>query len=131
MFIRFAGNRIDEDSKLTVGLFQVAFELLEDVGIGDYHCAALSELFKWFDENLKVPFDYRLRPRNKAERSLCWFRSTAHEHLAHAWEMVVILKEHDIFITHMKCPEVGHIIYQDQAQVLAYPDAEMRRRLRR
>ena len=78
-----------------------------------------------------MPFHYRLRPRHKAERSLCWFRSTAHEHLARAWEMVVILEEHDVFITQVKRREVGHILYQDNVQVLAYPDAELRKKLRR
>ena len=131
MFIRFAANRIDEDSKLTVGLFQAAYDLLEDGAIREYECAAINQLFKWFDDNLKVPFDYRLRPRNKAERSLCWFRSAAREHLARAWELVVILEENDILITHVRRQEVGHILYQDHVQVLAYPDAELRKKFRR
>jgi len=45
--------------------------------------------------------------------------------------MVVILEEHDVFITQVKRREVGHILYQDNVQVLAYPDAELRKKLRR
>ncbi len=131
MFIRFVSGEIDEDSKLPLGLFQSAYDVLEKAALPDYECAALKQLFKWFDENLEVPFDYRLRPRNKAERSLCWFRATAREHMVRACEMVVILEDRDVYITHVKRREVGHILYQDSVQVLAYPDAEMRRRFRR
>jgi hypothetical protein len=131
VFIRFVGNEIDEDSRLSLGLFQAAYDLLEDGAITEYECAALNQLFKWFDENLKVPFDYRLRPRSKAERSFCWFRSTARAHLARAWEMVLILEARDIFITHVRCREVGHILYEDDVQVLAYPGVKLRKKLGR
>ena len=106
-------------------MFQTAYDLLEDGTITEYERDALNQLFAWFDDNLKVPFDYRLRPRNKAKRSLCWFRSTAHEHIARAWEMVVILEENDIFMTQLKRREVGQILYEDQAQLLAYPSIEL------
>jgi hypothetical protein len=131
MFIRFIGSEIDEDSKLPMGLFQSVYTAMEDVTLPEYEYAALNQLLKWFDANLKVPFDYRLRPRYRAEQSLCWFRSTAREHLARAWEIVMILEERDIYVCCGKFLEVGQILYQDDVQILAFPDRDLRRRFKR
>ncbi|HEV8367630.1 MAG TPA: hypothetical protein VGQ39_06755 [Pyrinomonadaceae bacterium] len=131
MFIRFVSGEIDEDSKLPLGLFQSAYDALEKAAPPDYESVALNQTLQWFDANLKVPFDYRLRPRYRAEHSLCWFRSTAREHLAHAWEIVMILEEWDIYVRCVRFREIGQILYQDEVQVLAFPDRDMRRRFRR
>ena len=131
MFIRFIGGEIDQESRLPVGLFQSAYEVLEEAALPEYEYVALNQALQWFDANLKVPFDYRLRPRYRAEQSLCWFRSTAREYLARAWEIVMMLEERDIYIRCVRFHEIGQILYQDEVQVLAFPDRDLRRKFRR
>ena len=129
MFIRFVSGEIDDDSHLSAGLFCTVSKLLDEVVLHDYEYVALIEPLRWFGLHLKVPFDYRLEPASLAEQALCWFRSTAREHLSHAWEIVAILEERDIFIRTVKCHKTGYVLYEDEAQVLAYPFADLRRLL--
>ncbi len=129
MFVRFVSEEIDCDSHISAGLFRAAYKLLEEVRLPDYEYEALREPMNWFDEHLKSPYDYRLEPAWLAERSICWFRSFAWEHLERAWEIAAILNERDIFVRMLKCQRPGYIIYEDEAQVLAYPVADVRRLL--
>jgi hypothetical protein len=41
--------------------------------------------------------------------------------------MVAILENHDIFMRTLKCHRPGYILYEDEAQVLALPYADIRR----
>ncbi len=129
MFIRFVSGAIDGDSHLSAGLFGAAYKLLREVWLPEYEYQALREPIDWFNDNLESPFDYRLEPAWLADRSLCWFRSTAREHLSRAWEIVAILEDHDIFMRRIKTKRPGYIIYEDEAQVLAHPYADIRRLL--
>ncbi|HEX2269462.1 MAG TPA: hypothetical protein VHH35_08010 [Pyrinomonadaceae bacterium] len=129
MFVRFVSGEIDCDSHVSAGLFRAAYKLLEDVWLPDYEYEALREPMNWFDEHMKSPYDYRLEPAWLAERSICWFRSTAREPLQRAWEMVAILNERGIFVRMIKCETPGYVIYEDQVQVLAYPYPDVRRLL--
>jgi hypothetical protein len=110
-------------------LFCTANKLLDDEVLADYEYGALIETMRWFDAHLKDPFDYRLDPASLADKSICWFRSSAHEHLAKAWEIVAILEARDIFVWTIKCDQPGYVIYQDEVQVLAYPSTDVRRLL--
>jgi hypothetical protein len=129
VFIRFVSGEIDEDSHLSAGLFRAVSSLLDEVVLPDYEYLALMDPLSWFELHLKVPFDYRLEPASLAEQALCWFRPTAHEHLSHAWEVVAILEERAIFMRTVKCHKPGYVLYEDEAQVLAYPFADLRRLL--
>lgn len=129
MFIRFVSGEIDEDSHVPEGLFCAAYRLLEETWLPDYEYEALREPLVWFTKHLKNPFEYQPEPARLARQSLCWFRPTAREHLHRAWEMIAILEEHEIYVRTLKCHHPGYILYEDKAQVLAYPYADTRRLL--
>ena len=129
MFIRFVSGEKDDDSHVSAGLFRAAYKLLNEVWLPDYEYDALREPMNWFNDNLESPYDYRLEPAWLAERALCWFKPSAHEHLQRAWEMVALLESRDIFIYTVRCHRPGYILYEDAEQVLAYPAADLRRRL--
>jgi len=97
--------------------------------LSDPEYAAVADLMSWFRGNLSGPFEYRLRARWRAPRSICWFRCTAHEHLARARELATILEDRDVFIRTIKCYKTGYVLYEDEVQVLAQPFADMRFRL--
>ena len=129
MFIRFVSSEIHEASHVSAGLFCAAFRQLDEMVLSDHEHAAVADLISWFNVNLRGPFEYRLRCRWRAPRSICWFRSTAHEHLAQARELITILEDRDVFIRTIKCPKTGYVLYEDEVQVLAQPFADMRFRL--
>jgi|KBSSwiStaDraftv2_1062776.scaffolds.fasta_scaffold151077_3 hypothetical protein len=129
MFIRFISSEIDEDSHVSAGLFCAAYKLIEEAWLPEYEYYALREPMNWFNKYLKNPYRYRLKAPRLASQSLCWFRSDAKEHLRRAWEMVAILEDRDIFIRMIRSPYPGYILYEDDAQVLAFPYDDIRRLL--
>lgn len=131
MFIRFVSGEIDEDSLVSAGLFTAAFDLLYDPRLPDDEYYPLRELMDWFNEHLKGPYNYRLRAPSRAPRAICWFKPTAREHLSRAWEMAWILERNDVFIRTIKAARTGYVLYEDEAQILAEPFADIRRLLRR
>ena len=129
MFIRFVSTEIDEDSLVSVGIFIAAGDLLYDPLLPDDDYYPLRELMDWFNEHLKGPYDYRLRTPRRARRAICWFKPNAREHLSRAWHMAWILERNDVFIRTIKVERTGYVLYEDEAQVLAQPFADIRRLL--
>ncbi|HKV33226.1 MAG TPA: hypothetical protein VJP89_02785 [Pyrinomonadaceae bacterium] len=129
MFIRFVSGEIDEDSLVSTGIFLAAGDLLYDPLLPDDEYYPLRELMDWFNEHLKGPYDYRLRTPRRARRAICWFKPTAREHLSRAWQMAWILERNDVFIRTIKVERTGYVLYEDDAQILAEPFADIRRLL--
>jgi hypothetical protein len=127
MFIRFISGEIDEDSLVSAGIFSAAFELLYDPTFPDDEYFALRDVMDWFNAHLKGPFQYQLKAAWRAPRAICWFKPTAHEYLSRAWEMAAILERNDIFIRTIKVQRPGYVLYEDEAQILAQPFADIRR----
>jgi hypothetical protein len=129
MFIRFVSGAVDEDSRLAAGLFCAALDLLYSGDLPQYEKQALTELRDWFDANLESPSDHL--PKHFSYVScVCWFKATAREYLAKAWEMVEILERNDVLIWTVKSRVAGDIYYEDQAQIFALPHRGLRVRLR-
>jgi hypothetical protein len=123
MFIRFVSGEIDEYSHVPAGLFCAAYEL--NGYLPKYEVEALRDLKKWFDLNLESPIKH-LPKCYSYERAICWFKPNAREHLARAWEMVMILERHDILIWTIKSRRTGYVYYEDDAQVFAEPSKDVR-----
>jgi hypothetical protein len=125
MFIRFISGEIDECSKVAAGLFRVASDLRWSDGLPDYEFEALTELRDWFNVHMDSPFDH-LPQERRYERAVCWFKSTAREHLARAWDLVAILERNDVLIWTVKAPRIGYVYYEDEVQVFAQPYSDIR-----
>ena len=130
MFIRFISGEIDEDSRVSAGLFCAAFELRWADRVPPYELDLLSELRDWFDVHLESPTDH-LPEDFSYERAVCWFKPSAREHLARAWELVTILERNDVLIWTIKSRTTGRVYYEDDAQVFAVPSRELRKFCRR
>ena len=127
MFIRFVCGEIDEYSHRAGGLFCAVSQLRETCYMPKYELEALDEIVLWFERNLASPFDY-LRKYPHYDLAVCWFKPTAHECLARAWELVTILERNDILIWTIKSHYAGHVYYEDNFQVFAIPYHDARRR---
>lgn len=130
MFIRFVSGEIDEDSRVSAGLFCAAFELRWSGGLPQYEFDLISELRDWFNIHLESPIKHL--PRGFSyERAVCWFKATAREHLARAWDLVTILERNDVLIWTIRSRKTGYIYYEDEAQVFAEPFDDVRLMCRR
>ena len=126
MFIRFVRGEIDECSHVSEGLCGTVLRWSE--GLPAYEIDEIEELMIWFDAHLRSPFDY-LPDHRRYDPAISWFKSTAREHLAKAWELVAILERNDILIWTIRSPRTGYVYYEDDVQVFAHPYGEMRRLL--
>lgn len=125
MFIRFCSSEVDEDSLVPAGLFCAAGDLLDSDQLPRYEVDAIWELKEWFNHHLRSPFDY-LPLHKRYDRAVCWFKPTAHEHLARAWELVAVLERNDVLIWTIKSQRTGYVHYEDEVQVFARPYDDVR-----
>ena len=51
MFIRFTTDRIDEDTDKPLGVFAVAYDLLEDAPLADFERSEIRRTLNWFGCN--------------------------------------------------------------------------------
>jgi len=119
VYLRFTTLKIDEDSKRPQGIFIAAYSLLEfgDLSVAEWK--HLREILDWYKSNLPLP------PKNfEASRAIFWFRSSAAENIGRMWELVAILRDHDILISVCKCRRLANISYRDELQVAAYPSPD-------
>jgi hypothetical protein len=130
MFIRFFSSEIHYRSQVAAGLFFAASKLRWTDKLPDYEFDALSELRNWFNVHLESPFDHLPRT-GRYERAICWFKPTAREHLARAWEMIAILERNDVLIWTTRSRKTGYVYYEDEAQIFAEPFDDVRLMCRR
>ncbi len=119
MYLRFTTLKIDEDSKKPQGVFIAAHGLLESGDLSADEWKHLRGILDWYKANLPLP------PKTfTASRAIFWFRSSAAENIGRMWELVAILRAHDIPISVYKCRHLANISYRDELQVAAYPSPD-------
>jgi len=95
MYLRFVVADLDEDSGRELGVFHAARHLRDDEKLHPDEEEQLDVIFHWVSVHLEKPTRFTAskppfyRKKNKA---ISWFEDSAHEHLAHVREMVVILE---------------------------------------
>jgi len=127
MYLRFVVAKIDEESQREVGVFHALWYLRDDGELSPYELDQHDLIRQWFNENLARPtrFTASKNPSyRKPHRAICWFKDTAHEHLAWAWWMVAILENHQVPVHLLKAERVGYVVYEDEYQIVAEPFAE-------
>jgi hypothetical protein len=126
MFIRFVSGDVDARSHTEAGLFCAAYKLRYEGELPEYELDRLLDLLWWFDIYLRSPFEYRVRKRWRSTKAICWFKSSAHVYLEKARELISLLEDNDVYIRTIKSEKIGYRLYEDDAQVLAQPFADMR-----
>lgn len=117
-YVRFVIGRKDEDSNVEQGIFQAAAHALEWQQITGSDADHLRELKEWFNENLEKPTSFG---RDKLRLGICWFNTTANEHISRIWEMVQILERNGIYVKKIRTDNPGYVIYEDEWQLVAEP----------
>lgn len=120
MYLRFIGPWASNMRDIDFGLFQTAFICRDENLLPDYLLSPLMNEVDWFKENLPSPdevhFDWRGR-----NVGICWFKSDAKSMIRRARRMVRICQAGDIWITQCRTTRPGHILYQDDFQIVAKP----------
>jgi len=116
MYIRFVVGTDSEDHRRMTGIFVETRLLCERGALQTYEIERLQEINDWFNEHLPVPpfsSEYLLH------KGSCWFKATADDAIKKIWEVVVLLKEHDVPVRVMRSKNPGKVLYEDNFQVVA------------
>lgn len=114
MFIRF----LTHDGR---GFFQAAFDLLHSEDLPESDWLALCELLDWFRDELPAP-PTRVYARHRNART--WFLEVecAHEHMAQATLLALLIEKHEQPLTVLRRKRIGCIVHQDRYQAVAQRD---------
>lgn len=118
MYIRFQGRIKNERADSFLGIFQLAFQLRDNMDLEKHYEAQLIENLAWLKEHLKSPKPLR---EDENFRALSWFKPQAQKPLKRIRAIVAVLQEHGYVIDTLKSSDPGIIIYEDGWQVVAKP----------
>lgn len=117
-FVRFVARAIDEDSGVEQGIFVAIHRLLDSSDLSDHERNRLIEHLAWFNDHLPVP---KVFSGGSNKTAICWFKCDAKASMDHIWSAVQILKDYGVPITMITSAVPGHVIYEDQFQLVAQP----------
>jgi hypothetical protein len=121
MYIRFVADE-SSDLLLADGIITVAAGLQDDGKLHEYEVPMLDDIFEWLNDNLPCP------PFRKNLESGCWTRNAVAwlkdkaakgELVGKFWEIVAVLKEHNVLVKVLRTKEPGYIVYEDDFQIVA------------
>jgi hypothetical protein len=108
----------DEDSQVEQGIFQAAAQAVKSQKVTGSDAVELNELRGWFNENLEAPASFG---RGKLRLGICWFKTSATEHISRIRAMASILERNGVFVKKIRTDRPGYVIYEDEWQLVAEP----------
>src|SRR5215204_6314528 len=115
MYIRFVVGTDSEHHRSLIGVISEAQLLIDRGELELYEIDILEELFDWLNENLPCPpFETSEWPVDVVS----WFKPYAGEAITKVWEIVAILRQHDIPIRVLKSKMPGRSYYEDEFQIV-------------
>ena len=122
MFVRFVTASLDSDSGRRQGLFQAIAELRDAGELSVYEQQQLDDIYDWFNDNLKVPYQLSRSTRYHAKKvAISWFRDAATAHIARMRQIAGILDAHGIETEMIRTDRPGYVVYEDNFQIAAEP----------
>jgi hypothetical protein len=109
------------------GLFRSGFHPDDDPALPNWIRQAAREHYAWFNVNLAVPRRFTAVSRRRhVDAGICWFKPTAREHIARARELALLIAEADHPTAMLTTRHLGQVLYRDDVQIVAKPDARTR-----
>lgn len=126
MFVRFITPWWEFRRGVDSGPFGPAGDCVSDREVGAALRAAIGHELDWFDANLPVPGWHAFRVKSRRcwrSDGICWFADSAREMIAHAFALAALLGECGIPVRKVATGRPGTILYRDDYQIVAKPDA--------
>lgn len=116
MYIRFLVGSEQQDYRWLTGAITEARLLRDEGKLARYEVEWLEQVFEWFNTHLPCP---PFSDGRWSRDAVSWFRDTASEPLSRMWDVVALLKQHDIPVRVVRTKNPGRIVYEDDFQVVA------------
>lgn len=125
MYVRFQTGMRCRRTGRALGIFHAAGRLEDEGKVESYLTEPLTQTLAWFNKHLPVPRHDSIDPG-----SLFWFVYNNHDAMNRIWELITWLRICDVYVAEIKCRDPGRIIYRDETQIAAMPNARVSRRLK-
>lgn len=126
MYVRFHSPWAEVRRGVHYGLFGPAYACVRDAQVPDILRVALRHELDWFDAHLPVPRAGRFYLKSKKrwrKVGICWFLDDARQAIAHAFTLALLLHECGVPVSRVATHRPGQILYRDDYQVVAKPEA--------
>ena len=118
LYLRFAGFDRDERTLCSVGMFQIAYGLLQSE-LDSYVREEVRCCIRWLEENLVPPS--RLYRPGRRRYAISWFQPSARPEIAMARRLVTTIEEAGVPMRSLRTATPGYVVYRDLKQVVAVP----------
>jgi hypothetical protein len=117
MFVRFAVGADGENHRWLTGIITEA-RLLKDRGrLAPHEETTLENAYAWLNTYLPCP---PFSTSGWGSDAVSWFKDTAGPSIEKMWDIVALLKEHNVSVRLLKSRHPGKILYEDQFQVVVW-----------
>ncbi|MEO9517334.1 MAG: hypothetical protein ABJG55_16590 [Paracoccaceae bacterium] len=110
------------------GFLDAAYDLVYDETTPNKTYRELMTVLYWFSDNLERPSKFNRSSQKGAHlkntKGLSWFKPTAADHIAKAFELRRVLDDIGIFTSVLRTNRIGYVVYEDEFQVVAEPFAD-------
>jgi hypothetical protein len=116
--VRFSTLLRDRESGRRAGFLTISHAVIRDQRTDPSVAAGMQSARRWFGENLPDPDIIEAR-------AIWFFRSSATDCMARAWELIHWLREAGVVVEMQTAPRnLGRICYEDRYQVAVVPHAD-------
>jgi hypothetical protein len=110
VFIRFVVGSDGDHHRALTGIITEA-RLLRDRGeLDQAEEARLEASYDWFEDHLPVP---PFGVSNWSRDAVAWFKHDAGEPIRRMWDIVSLLRDHDVQVRLLKSVNPGRVVYED------------------
>jgi hypothetical protein len=107
------------------GILASAYEIWRKGRLNRMEQAELRRLLDWFESSMVIPgrFTTSRHPRAQ-ETAISWVRASADEHVRRLRHLAAILSSAGVAVDELHTARPGHLVYEDEHQVVALPFAD-------
>lgn len=115
VFVRFVVGSDGDHHRSLNGIVTEARFLRDEGRLSESERSRLEESYQWLNDHVPVPpFSTEQWPRDVVS----WFKGDAIEPISRMWDLVAILRDHDVATRMLRSPNPGKVFYEDVLQVV-------------
>jgi len=118
MYLRFVAD--SQAWRASLGVITASCALKDEGRLESYQVDVVETTFDWFNKHVPCPpFHRKLESGAWSDDAVAWFVPEATEAIQRMWDLVAILKDHDVPVRVLRTATPGMIVYRDEFQVVA------------
>jgi hypothetical protein len=120
MYLRFVVGSESADGRWLTGAVTETQSLVDKGQLDPFEATIIRSTFEWFNDQIPCPlFQKNLRTGKWSDDAVAWFLPTAHEAIQRMWDLVGVLRNHNVPVRVLRTTSPGLVVYRDEYQVVA------------